>query len=50
MAITTQEKQSLPNLGFGLGLRTDHYHEILENKPTVDWFDALSDNYMVPGG
>jgi uncharacterized protein len=44
------EKKGLPNLGFGLGLRTDHYHEILENKPKVDWFEALSENYMVPGG
>jgi uncharacterized protein (UPF0276 family) len=41
---------TLPNLGFGLGLRTDHYHDILENKPKVDWFEALSENYMVPGG
>lgn len=23
-----------PNLGFGLGLRTDHYHAISESKPT----------------
>ncbi|MGJ8619330.1 MAG: MNIO family bufferin maturase [Methylophilaceae bacterium] len=45
-----QEKTVLPNLGFGLGLRTDHYHEILETKPNVDWFEALSENYMVPGG
>jgi uncharacterized protein (UPF0276 family) len=47
-------KQTLPNLGFGLGLRTDHYHEILEAKLAgdfkVDWFEALSENYMVPGG
>lgn len=37
-------------LGFGLGLRTEHYHEILDTKPKVDWFEALSENYMVPGG
>jgi uncharacterized protein len=46
----SQEQSALPNLGFGLGLRTDHYHEILETKPKVDWFEALSENYMVPGG
>ena len=44
----------LPNLGFGLGLRTEHYHAILESKPPeslkVDWFEALSENYMIPGG
>ena len=39
-----------PALGFGLGLRTTHYEEILENRPAVDWFELLSENYMVPGG
>ncbi|MEO8164824.1 MAG: DUF692 domain-containing protein [Betaproteobacteria bacterium] len=37
-------------LGFGLGLRTDHYESILETRPHVDWFEALSENYLVPGG
>lgn len=37
-------------LGFGLGLRTEHYAYILEHKPGVDWFEILSENYMVPGG
>jgi uncharacterized protein (UPF0276 family) len=37
-------------LGFGLGLRTDHYEAILESRPHVDWFEALSENYLVPGG
>lgn len=37
-------------LGFGLGLRTEHYNTILESKPKVDWFEALSENYMIPGG
>lgn len=40
----------LPFLGFGLGLRTQHYHSILDTKPNVDWFEVLSENYMVPGG
>jgi uncharacterized protein len=31
-------------------LRTEHYHEVLENKPDVDWFEVISENYMVPGG
>jgi len=37
-------------LGFGLGLRTGHYEAILETRPRVDWFEALSENYLVPGG
>ncbi|HEY5929700.1 MAG TPA: DUF692 family multinuclear iron-containing protein, partial [Burkholderiales bacterium] len=36
---------AIPDLGFGLGLRTDHYEEILESRPRVDWFEALSENY-----
>ena len=39
-----------PFLGFGLGLRTEHYNDILETKPNIDWFEALSENYMIPGG
>lgn len=37
-------------LGYGLGLRTDYYDIILEEKPDVDWFEILSENYMVKGG
>jgi uncharacterized protein (UPF0276 family) len=36
--------------GFGLGLRPDHYHDFLETKPSVDWLEIVSENYMVPGG
>jgi hypothetical protein len=39
-----------PFLGFGLGLRAKHYQDILESNPEVDWFEVLSENYMVPGG
>jgi uncharacterized protein (UPF0276 family) len=37
-------------LGFGLGLRTDHYSTILDTHPPIDWFEILSENYMIPGG
>lgn len=37
-------------LGFGLGLRTVHYDEILNGSPRVDWFEAVTENYLVPGG
>jgi uncharacterized protein (UPF0276 family) len=36
--------------GFGLGLRTSHYAEILAGHCEVDWFEILSENYMIPGG
>jgi len=38
------------SLGFGLGLRVDHYEAILADRPRVDWFEVLSENYLVPGG
>ena len=37
-------------LGFGLGLRTKYYDQILAERPRVDWFEILSENYLVPGG
>jgi uncharacterized protein (UPF0276 family) len=39
-----------PPIGFGLGLRVDHYEAILADHPPVDWFEALTENYLVPGG
>jgi uncharacterized protein (UPF0276 family) len=38
------------SLGFGLGLRPTYYSEILGGKPKVDWFEIISENYMVHGG
>ena len=40
----------MPFLGFGLGLRPDYYEEILATKPAVDWFEILTENYLIPGG
>ena len=39
-----------PFLGFGLGLRTDHYQSIIDGLPGVDWFEVMTENYLVPGG
>jgi uncharacterized protein (UPF0276 family) len=38
------------DLGFGLGLRPEHYAEIFDGKPAVDWFEAVTENYLVAGG
>jgi uncharacterized protein (UPF0276 family) len=35
---------------FGLGLRPAHYEEIAASQPAVDWFEILTENYLVPGG
>jgi len=39
-----------PHLGFGLGLRSEHYIDLIENQHHVDWLEILSENYMVAGG
>jgi len=39
-----------PYLGFGLGLRTDHYQDILDTLPKLDWFEVITENYIIPGG
>ncbi len=36
--------------GVGIGLRIPHYRHILEKKPVVDWFEIISENFMVDGG
>ena len=43
-----------PSLGFGLGLRKEHYHAILDEpsdkQSDIDWFEILTENYLVEGG
>ena len=36
--------------GVGIGLRIPHYQHILKQKPVVDWFEIISENFMVDGG
>jgi len=38
------------NLGIGIGLRVPHYKHILSKKPTCDWFEIISENYMCDAG
>src|SRR4249919_3094372 len=39
-----------PSLGFGLGLRTQHYEALLQDRAGIDWLEILTDNYLVSGG
>jgi uncharacterized protein (UPF0276 family) len=36
--------------GVGIGLRVPHYRHIFEKKPVVNWFEIISENFMVDGG
>jgi len=40
----------LPDLGLGVGLRRVHFAHLLESWPEVDWFEAISENFMDSGG
>lgn len=50
------------SMGFGLGLRKEHYQDVIDSLPVagslaennsrlnVDWFEILTENYLVAGG
>lgn len=40
----------IPNLGIGIGFRIPHYEYIFQEKPDIDWFEIISENFMVEGG
>ncbi len=40
----------VPDLGVGVGLRVPHYRHILDHQPEVDFFEIISENFMVDGG
>jgi uncharacterized protein (UPF0276 family) len=40
----------LPRLGLGIGLRSSHFGHITSEWPAVDWFEAISENFMDSGG
>lgn len=37
---------NLPDIGFGVGLRTTHFPYLMQNDPLVDWFEIISENFM----
>lgn len=43
-------REKYPDLGFGVGLRHQHFGHVLENWPRVDWFEVISENFMDSGG
>src|SRR5690242_16435102 len=41
---------SRKHLGHGIGLRPRHYGRFLEERPAVDWVEAISENHLSLGG
>jgi uncharacterized protein (UPF0276 family) len=40
----------VPDLGCGVGLRIPHYAHVFSTWPAVDFFEVISENFMVAGG
>jgi uncharacterized protein len=47
---TVERTGALPYLGYGLGLRTEHYEALLADPGKVEWLEIVSENFMVSGG
>jgi uncharacterized protein (UPF0276 family) len=41
---------AVPFLGHGVGLRPKHFPQLWDGTARVDWFEAISENYMAAGG
>src|SRR6266404_5599355 len=48
--MTRSHPMTRPLLVFGIGLRSEHYDTILTDLPRLDWFEAISENFMDSGG
>jgi hypothetical protein len=48
--VTANPFNGFTEYGVGIGLRIPHYRHILERKPVVDWFEIISENFMLDGG
>ena len=45
-----REKHRIPDLGIGVGFRPKHADRVLAGPVAIDWFEIVSENYMVWGG
>jgi uncharacterized protein (UPF0276 family) len=48
--LSAERTDALPYLGYGLGLRVEHYEALLAQPSGVDWLEIVSENYLVHGG
>jgi hypothetical protein len=45
-----ESRFDFPDLGIGVGLRTTHYPTLLRSRPDIDWFEAITENFLDTGG
>ncbi|HEY8042477.1 MAG TPA: DUF692 domain-containing protein [Polyangiaceae bacterium] len=45
-----RDRHAIPDLGVGVGFRTPHVVHVLRQRPPMDWFEIISENYLAEGG
>jgi uncharacterized protein len=50
MTSIREKRLGLPDLGCGVGLRVPHYAHVFDHAPDVDFFEIISENFMIAGG
>jgi uncharacterized protein (UPF0276 family) len=45
-----RQRHAIPDLGVGVGLRSPHVAHVLRERPAMDWFEIISENYFADGG
>jgi uncharacterized protein (UPF0276 family) len=45
-----RDRYAIPDLGIGVGLRGQHLAHVLGERPAMDWFEIVSENYFAEGG
>jgi uncharacterized protein (UPF0276 family) len=45
-----RERNAIPDLGIGVGLRSPHAGRVLREHPPMGWFEIVSENYFAEGG
>ncbi len=40
----------VPDRGVGVGFRTPHYRQVVDERPAMDWFEVIAENFMEDGG
>ena len=50
LSMSSTVRAEFAALGYGVGLRPPHYSHVLESRPAVDWFEVISENFLVDGG
>jgi uncharacterized protein (UPF0276 family) len=45
-----RERNHILDLGVGVGFRKPHAAQVLRERPAMDWFEIISENYFADGG